>query len=97
MGLQLVPMRFIIQQGSLQLNEDFSQKVALLLLYSGLVPHCNLQHVLSEVPSMDMRVHKRLVPLGLQTFLHCLRPSLALITSIRQEVHFNVGVSGSCI
>lgn len=61
-----------------------SQKVTLLLLYSGLVPYCNLQHVLPEIPAMDMRVHKRLVPLGFQTFLYCFRSSLALITKVKQ-------------
>lgn len=61
----------------------FSQKVTLLILYSGLVPHSHLQHVFSEIPAMDMRVHKCLVPLGLQTFLYCLRPSLTLIANVK--------------
>lgn len=66
-----------------------SQKVTLLLLHSGLVPHSNLQHVLPEIPAMDMRVHKRLVPLGFQTFLHCFCPSLALITRVKQIYPLN--------
>lgn len=57
-----------------------SQETAFLFLNFRLVPHCDFQHVLSEVPPVHMRVHKRLVPRGLQTFLDRLRPSFAFIT-----------------
>lgn len=41
-----------------------SQEFALLLPHPGLVPQCDLQHPLPELPPVHRRIHKGLVPLG---------------------------------
>lgn len=57
-----------------------SHKDAVLLWWPGLVPYRQLQHVVAEIPAMDMSVDERLVPLGLTSLLHCFCPSFALVT-----------------
>lgn len=64
---------------------DLAQEFTLLLLDSGLVPHRDLQHALSEVPPVDMGIYKGLVPLGLSTLLHCFGPSFTLITGTKMQ------------
>lgn len=64
---------------------DLAQKVTLLLLDSGLVPHSDLQHALPEVPPVNMGIYKGLVPLGLSTLLHCFGPSFTLITRTKKQ------------
>lgn len=56
-----------------------SQKDAVLLWRPGLVPHGQLQHVVSEIPAMDVTVDECLVPLRLTGLLHCFCPSFALV------------------
>lgn len=97
MCLELIPVRNVVEQGRLQLYEDLAQEFTLLLLDSRLVPHCDLQHALSEVSPMNVGINKGLVPLGLSALFHCFSPSFTLITPIRQEVHLDVGVSRSSV
>lgn len=62
------------------MGSHLSQELALLLSDSSLVPDCQLKHSLSELTSMDRRVHEGLVPPRFQWLLHCLCPPLTLIT-----------------
>lgn len=57
-----------------------AQEFTLLLLDSRLVPHCDLQHALSEVSPMNVGINKGLVPLGLSALFHRFSPSFTLIT-----------------
>lgn len=63
-----------------------SQKDAVFLLRPGLVPHGQLQHVVAEIPAMDMTVDKCLVPLGLTGLLHCFCPSFAFVTVKQKQI-----------
>lgn len=57
-----------------------AQEFTLLLLDSRLIPHCDLQHALSEVSPMNVGINKGLVPLGLSALFHRFSPSFTLIT-----------------
>lgn len=58
-----------------------SHKDAVFLGGPGLVPHSQLQHVVAEIPAMDLSVDEGLVPLGLAGLLHSFCPSFALVTA----------------
>lgn len=57
-----------------------SHKDAVFLWGPGLVPHGQLQHVVAEIPAMDLSVDEGLVPLGFAGLLHSFCPSFALVT-----------------
>lgn len=57
-----------------------SHEDAVLLWRPGLVPHRQLQHVVTKIPSMNVRVDERLVPLWLAGLLHCFCPSFTFVT-----------------
>lgn len=58
-----------------------AQEAAVLLGRARLVPHGELQHVVAEVPAVDVSVDEGLVPLGLARLLHRFRPPLALVAA----------------
>lgn len=58
-----------------------SQEFTLLLLHSGLIPHCDLEHAFPEVAPVNVGVDEGLVPLGLGALLDCLRPPFTFITA----------------
>lgn len=62
-----------------------AQELALLLLDSGLVPHCDLQHALSEVPPVNVGINEGLVPLGLGALFHRFSPSFTLVTETEKN------------
>lgn len=66
---------------------DLAQEFTLLLLDSGLVPHRDLQHALSEVPSVNMGIYKSLIPLGFSALLHRFGPSFTLVARKRMQTH----------
>lgn len=61
-----------------------SHKDAVLLWWPRLVPYSQLQHVVAEIPAMDMSVDERLVPLRLTSLFHCFCPSFALVTVLNE-------------
>lgn len=61
-------------------HTHLSHEFTLFFLDSGLVPNSDLQHALSEVSAVDVRIQERLVPFWVCTLLHRFRPSLALVT-----------------
>lgn len=64
-----------------------SQEFTLLLLDSGLIPHCDLEHAFPEVPSVNVGVDEGLVPLGLGALLDCLSPPFTFITATKITTH----------
>lgn len=65
-----------------------SHKGAVLLWRPGLVPYSQLQHVVAEIPAMDMSIDECLVPLGLAGLLHCFCPSFALVTMLNDTQYW---------
>lgn len=59
-----------------------SHKDAVLLRRAGLVPDGELQHVVAEIPAVDVSVDEGLVPLGLAGLLHCFRSAFALVAAL---------------
>lgn len=64
-----------------------SHEDAVFLWWPGLVPYSQLQHVVAEIPTMDVSVDKRLVPFGLAGLLHCFRPPFALVAAYVKRSH----------